>query len=579
MKGSLPVRLSASRCLVLTLLVCRAAAADFYPAPQVSTPVDGDYTVTYVPGCGSVPSGYACAFAYLQEKTDLTAYWVNVSSGTGLVAFSGRAPGTYSYRMHVGGYDPYFNYIEGYSSTVTVVVGQGGSRDDLVTQMSYEYSVRQGDLDGNGRTDFLVSRVAGGEPSNGTIDKVILQQSPGGTFSAVVPSPWQASVAATWPVSGVEPVVGDVNVDGFVDVTLSGVASAVPGAFDQIVFSSGQPTVAAPLGVRAFDTELGRFVSNTMDYFADPDYFTDNAPSYYVQLWIWYVWCGPWGVGLDDPYWSYFSGCYIDYVYLSGVYQDFSGFDEAALAFWINDSDALNGYIDEDRALDDAEAAVESKLGTPIGGWPMEEILGPVGEHTDPFVRRGIEIGQSVLGQARGGRNATTSDLIPPQEARLPDQIYITGHPLVFARSRGHLALEYVDSLGGGIPYTGRTLSAGPENNNFFNFGKLIAEDDRPTDHPLFNFKIGDVDPLYTSNWLYWTNYLKRRHDNYRNLPYNGLVDYALVPSASAGTSNSNGYIRGVTQDSPGNVTITVPFGIGSRYPGWNEPVPNQKFN
>jgi hypothetical protein len=296
-------------------------------------------------------------------------------------------------------------------------------------------------------------------------------------------------------------------------------------------------------------------------------------------MWIWYSYCDPWTfTDMDAPYWGYLPGCYFNFDYLYGVYQDFSVFSEEAIVFWANDQDAINGLVDEDSALDRTEQAVEGLLGTPIGGWPMEEVLGQIGVHRDPFTRRGIEIGQSVLGQARGGRNATTSDLVPPQPIRLPDQIYITGHPLAFARNRGHLALEYVDSLGGGIPYSGTTISAEPEHNSIFGFGKLIAKDDRPTDHPLFNYYVGDVDPLLTSNYNYWTGYLSLRHDRYQALPWSALPAYALIPSTSSGTNNSNSYISGITQDSPGRVSISVPFGIEFRYPGWGQPVPDAKF-
>jgi hypothetical protein len=87
-----------------------------------------------------------------------------------------------------------------------------------------------------------------------------------------------------------------------------------------------------------------------------------------------------------------------------------------------------------------------------------------------------------------------------------------------------------------------------------------------------------DVDPVNTSNFNYWSGYLRPRHDRYRSLPYNQLVDYAIIPSSAAGTSNSNGYVRGVTSDSAANVTVSTPSGMAWFYPGWNDPVPELKF-
>jgi hypothetical protein len=329
-----------------------------------------------------------------------------------------------------------------------------------------------------------------------------------------------------------------------------------------------------------------------MDYFQDQDYFSDYAPVYYYSDLYWYGYCDPYYYPYSDFYaldyglafywqhpelWGY-QVCQIDYYYQSGVYQDFSVFSSEALTLWINDYQASQGLMDEDAALAATETDIEALIGVDIGGWPMEEVLGPVGEHQDPFARSGIEIGRSVLGQARGGRNRTTSRLVPPQFPRHADQIYITGHPLTFARSRGHLALEYTDSLGGGFPYTGETFSAEPENYTLINTGKLIARTNRPTDHPLMNFMIGEVEPRILSDYLYWETYLRPRHDNYVELPYAQKVNYTYLPLSWSGSYNSNSYISGITTDSPANVELKVPAAIGARYPGWNKPVPDHLF-
>ena len=122
------------------------------------------------------------------------------------------------------------------------------------------------------------------------------------------------------------------------------------------------------------------------------------------------------------------------------------------------------------------------------------------------------------------------------------------------------------------------TISGEPENNNPLNYGKLVARINRPTDHPLLNFYVGDVDPQIVGNNEYWNLYLKSRHHNYAARPLQEKPDYALIPSDFVNTRNSNSYARGVIQDSPANSIISVPPTLGARYPGWNLPVPDYLF-
>lgn len=572
--------------VIIGLLVAGSASAQVYQAPTAPAASSGNYTVSYLPGCGYPPPGYYCLFTYLQERVEPGGAWTTVSSGTGSITFGSRAPGAYSYRVYAAGYDPYYNFYEAISPVVTVTVSAASVpvRDHIRAQMNYRYEVRQGDIDGNGRTDFLLRRTAGGTPANGAIGDVILRQAAaGGSFSALLPSAAQLQAASAWALSPVQPILSDINVDGYVDLTLSGVPAVVPGAVDQIVYAPGQPGRVEPLAVRSFGDRLLRFVSNTMDYFVDQDYYVNNAPMVYYETWYWYAWCNYYnysGIGYDSWYQSYSviaNGCWYDYYYVSGVYLDYSGFSPEAVDLWQRDYSASNGQIDENQAIAEAESDIEELIGVPLGGWEIEELLGPDGEHRDPFTRRGIDIGQSVLGQARGGRNRTTSTLMPPQIPRVPDQIYITGHPLSFARSRGHLAVEYTASAGG-VALPAETFSAAPERNNFFNYGKLIASTNRPTDDPLLNFYVGDVDPRWVSNAEYWQNRLKMRHHNYIAVPYAQKPDYAILPSAAIFTHNSNSYIAGLVSDSPSNAIVTVPGAMWARYPGWAHPVPDTLF-
>jgi hypothetical protein len=89
---------------------------------------------------------------------------------------------------------------------------------------------------------------------------------------------------------------------------------------------------------------------------------------------------------------------------------------------------------------------------------------------------------------------------------------------------------------------------------------------------------IAEVEPRNVSDYIYWETYLKPRHANYIALPYAQKVDYAFLPLNWSSSHNSNSYISGITYDSPANVEIDLPGGIGVRYPGWNKPVPDHLF-
>ena len=577
---------------VVSLALSMSASGQDYYEPEASAVSGGSYTVSFVTDCGSLPYGYYCVATDLQERIGDGGTWNNVASQYGVASFAERVAGTYYYRVHVAAYVPGFGLFEAHSPVISVVVDPLAERDPILEQLVYEYSVRQGDINGDGKADFYIDRVSGGQLLNGTIGQLILQQGAGAQFFAIVPTLAQSALASSWNLSAVEPRLEDLNADGYVDVALTGLDEVVAGADDQFIYAPGQPGLRAPAGVRAFDSDMIRFVSDAMDYMYDQDYFSNYAPVYYYTDVYQYAYCDvyasydAWYHPLDYGllyYWTFqdlwLPQCYVDYSYQTGIYQDFSGFSEQALNLWHKNYLASAGEIDEQDALAEVMDDIEQLLGVRVGGWPMEELLGPVGTHQDPFIRTGIEMGRSLVAQARSGRNRTTSTIAPPQVERLPDHIYITGHPLTFARSHGHLAVEYVGWHGGtGMPGLAETLSAGPEFDSLVNNGKLIAEFNRPTDHPLFNLFIAEVEPQNSSDYVYWETYLKARHENYIALPHDQKVDYAFVPLSWSGSYNSNSYVSGITTDSPANVSIDVPFGIGSRYPGWSKPVPDQLF-
>jgi hypothetical protein len=588
--------LRALRRYALTLLAFIALGGAAYAqpnAPTASAVVDGGYTVTFDPTCDAVLlPGFYCEFVYLLEQAGTDGPWSVVSAGAGTVTFTSKLPGSYTYVVWMGVSSPYYGmYFEGYSPATTVVVPSvltaAPVRDDILTQLTYQYDVRSGDIDGDGRADLFVRKAAGGSPLNGTVEETILQQTSAGYFDAIVPTAGQAAAASAWPLAPtVQPRLHDIDVDGYVDVTLFNVASVVNGAADQIVFSPGALAQAQPGGVRAVDAGLKNFVGDAMDYFYDPNYFLKNAPMYFYQSYFWYAYCPHLGIGgIDVYYWQAFTYCYIDYVYYFGIYLDYSAFSQDAVQLWTYEYYGENEWLSKEQAMSGIETIIESVIQAPIGGWPMEELLGQIGPQTEPILRRGLEAVQAILNAARAVPEHVDMDNLPPQTPRAPDVIHVTGHRL-WPTYKAHLALEYASPQTVGGLYMPTILSGEAENwppvacfpwmqYSFCGWGKLLAGTNRPTDHWYLNFTVGHVIPFVGVPGAYWNNSLVPRHNRYVNVPYVSKLNYNALPDAASNTYNSNGYARGL--NGQGGFFV-VPPDMNSVYPGWDRPVPDALF-
>jgi hypothetical protein len=556
-----------------------AQAQYYYPNPQATTPVDGSYTVSYAPNCNDPPPEEVdCVFTYLQERVEPSGAWTNVSFGSGSIDFSSKPEGTYSYRVYLGAYQIYYGYGEFITSTISVVVADDPVRDDILTQLEYEYEVRQGYFNADSDLDIFVNKVSGGDPLNGTVENLILQQEAPvagvPTFSWVVPTSTQANAASGWPISGIEPVLHDVNVDGFVDIGLRDVDSVAGGAPDHIVYSPGQLLQAQPKGIRPLDSSLIQFAENTLDYMVDSDFFADNAPTYYYQVWIWYASCPAFSFpDLESYYWSWFSGCYIDYIYLSGVFADYSVFSQEAISIWTNDYQAVNGYLTSSDAMEAIEEAVADILASVIGGWdPSEiaEIFGSVGDHADPDRKRMWDIFQAIVNLGRIASNVVTPEQAPVQAPRAPDVIWITGRRLLtipYTTYRpGHLALEYTNPQG-----IGGWISGRPET-FMVPWGKLQGDFRHGNDEPVGMMTVGSV-PVAGASEVYWNNTLVPRLNNFDGLPHSLKPEYDTLPELGNGY-NSNSFVSGIV---PGDIEV-VPWTTPIAYPGWSDPVPEFYF-
>jgi len=358
--------------LVMVLLLALTATSAFAQsiggilmvfAPATSS--SGAYTVAY--SCSSQ------AICQLQERVGTGGTWTYVGQG-GSVSISGKSPGQYYYRVLAitlsdwGGGAMGFGGMETSAEhLVTVVTGGATSTgDSYADQMGYNYTARRGDLNFDGRQDLFIERTSGGSYGNGVIDRLILQQSSSGTFTPVVPSASQASAASTWTPVSVEIELKDANLDGFIDLVLHELASAIPGALGQLIFSSGQQSVSSPAGLVAITPAFSKFVKEVDSFAQDPNYFYANAPLVYVPVfglvyscqWYW------------DRGWYRSCGFSVGLVGYQIAY-DFSGYDQDAVAIGDSFQTVVDGSLTPwlDPGSDLArklEQAIWRKLGVPV---------------------------------------------------------------------------------------------------------------------------------------------------------------------------------------------------------------------
>jgi hypothetical protein len=239
--------------------------------------------------------------------------------------------------------------------------------------------------------------------------------------------------------------VTDFNVDGFVDVEVKGVAAATgaSAAADQIVFSSGAPYQPQPLGVRAVDAALKKFIGNSLDYIVNPDYFSENAilELFYGRYPVYYCSFGVGSyIGSLDAYNSGLS-CRVYLIFVSGYYWDYSEFSSAAVNTWLNEEALWAGAITRDAALGAIEDIFEQVLGVVVGGWDTREVTGPSGPNSDLDHRRGLNAFLVLLGIGDANAQDIETDDAPKPVPRQPDVIYVVGR-YVFCGAKAR------DSLG-----------------------------------------------------------------------------------------------------------------------------------
>ena len=192
-----------------------------------------------------------------------------------------RPDGTYTYRLEGCYFKRYKNLRGAYKVCETVgdelsVTVDGPDPDSVGTQLADTYEARTGDLNDDGTIDALWIRRTSTATGGGLFQDVVLKSTPTGSgFSLVAPSSAGASTG-TWPVTtGVDIVLNDINLDGFVDILVRGLGGAITGALDQIVYAPGR-TGAALGTLRAVDSSLTNFLGEVSSWTQNPMFFQQH---------------------------------------------------------------------------------------------------------------------------------------------------------------------------------------------------------------------------------------------------------------------------------------------------------------
>jgi hypothetical protein len=535
--------------IVLFAAVGVARAATISP-PTISWVNENMYAVSYK-ACST------CVAHGLEEFNLQSQRWDYIGSGT--IHFGGRSPGTYRYRVVYGyAYGP-SEYQLSVSAETSVVVGgdYGVPPTDPVPdgiRLADGFRPLSGDIDGDGLRDLLLLRPDSGDSApSGAIGDVLLRQAPDGSLQAAVPSDFQLAIAASWTPATIELRQRDVNVDGYQDLVIRGVAEAsgLSNVSNQIVFAAGAAGATLAPTVRPVDQNLARFSRDIDRHLIDPEYYPANGPMTLGVVHYYAFNCG-W-----PDYDLYLDSYYSWYCYLQGykfyfAYQDFSGYDQDAIAIAESDYSMIHGFLSTEDGMRRIANRLENVLDVDIGQVDDFELPGGDETVTDDAVRRGIELFAVLAGISEAVAQADTGSVDSP----VVERVQLRGRR-VLGQGPFHTSLAFRSS----------TVSSYDSDPQLLVDGLLISEVDWPRDHPSLTLRLGYVDgPLEPA--LYWDNVLNA------DSRYGDDLRYDVFPSIGEGGYNSNSYIGGLIQATFGVPTIEM-----TSFVGGEKPVPASAFN
>ena len=593
--------------LVSTVLIGQAQAQFpmFPPAPwELYAPTAPDYIVGSYTVDWQDTSGSIC---WLSEKVN-NGSWVTVPNTYSPTKAINLSRGVGSYEYQVACIDSYGGKLGPVASMS--VVSSIPTLDPLATQREYQYQIRSGDLNADGKKDIYIQRTSGGNSNNGVINKAIVVQNSDGRFDAIeAPSSAQLSIGAGWPIaSGVTAEVNDFNVDGRVDVLLNNLDSAISNVDDQILYSTGDFFNGAAKAATALDFEFQKFFRDTYNWILDPNYFsqaiTSNMPAYNFSLEIGVYFCSYWygfptclnvGHGVFDQtvtlermglsgyetiaaaeeglasalgfasydtfecvlvcgwieFYGWYSSTIITFWDVWTPTTESPGFDDINFSAWARDvseilEDINNGEISVAEGAERAAEIIEDLTGVKIGGICLDGVITDP-ELQDPDDCRGFELFATVA------NTAPETEDVPAREV---ETVYITGHKVLWTDDF-HLAVEYNTTS------VRSTLSAAPTL-----LGHLKSEPDRVEDM-IGNIILGTVvSSQDLGPNLHYTAML------IKDSIYDDDLNYDLFPEAGTDGYNSNSYVHGLVNASQSSTAVNF-----SDYIGGNKPVPNNEFD
>jgi hypothetical protein len=514
------------------------------PAPLAPNESQGTYSVSY-------ESCVGCYIHWLEERFGETGAWQEVGAGT--VSFANKGAGLYQYRsVYIIPSFEYFYTVE-YSEPTAVRVGINlPVVQSLTVQASHVYQTRIGHYDSDGRPDLFVERKSGGSGNDGTLVRTVLRSITNG-FEARVPNEPTAAMAAAWPLAPVEVTLRDINIDGFVDLVMTGIDKlpGMGGMPGQIILAPGRTAAAAPIAVRSIGEELKILGRDLRAYLKDPSYFTKNIPFKYVVSISYDYYCSYYG--WDATLYGMVEDCYPIPVVQYFAVPDYSGFAAAAVKIWNHEQAIVNGRVNSQVGYNEIEKVIEGSLGAEIGGWELEELLGESTAVASPDMRRGFELFTALAGIGNASAQSVEAEI---GSAPISDAVLLTGRRIL-GLGPFHTALQY----------GGSTISAYDDDDRSLIDGMLVSEVNWPPDNPLLTLTLGTIaSPLPAP--LYWQRLITA------DAGYSDRLPYDTIPSLGRGGYNSNGYASGLIAASNGISSVPMINFVGGEWP-----VPSIEYN
>ena len=229
--------------------------------PTAPTHSTGSFDISWQDTTGSI--------CWLAERVD-QGTWAAVAdtyTPTRTIRLT-RSPGSYEYQVNCLG-------TLGPIATVAVATTPPPVLDPLETQLGYQYQVRTGDINADGRKDLYVKRSSGGVAGNGVLESAILLQDSAGQFDPLTnPTSSQTSAANSWAIaSNVLAIVSDFNVDGYADVLIKNLGNVIDNVDDQILYSAAKVFNGNARSVTAVTKEFQMFFRDAFKGMFYSNYF------------------------------------------------------------------------------------------------------------------------------------------------------------------------------------------------------------------------------------------------------------------------------------------------------------------